>query len=813
MFKHRENEKDIKHKYLSEAHEKFHQTKIDKLSSVTSKSRSSSLKTEKQSSVKPHHVNHSCKDHKTKKCQCSIKLTKCHFQKNGQFRPIVIDKPGRYVFCSNIDVAPLEESSVITITSSNVTLDFKHYYLNQTNVDTTSLETFIRVSGVTISRDVSDVTITGDSESRGKIRNFSWEGIRVMGDTSNITVTNMLITQDEQFPGFVNSLNFTAITPIGFVVADVDEDGNTSDKLTTNLRVTNVTAENYSLGCNFSRAQNVRIEKSLFIGNALVGLYLGNYFNTNVSTAEDVFIENIILDDVKCDENGFRVPGVVSPPVFGIDKWVDTVFGLETNRCVSIEIKNSSFSGNFSKIEETADTVYFELLRLATRGLDDDACQSVSVNNCRFDRNTAVVGSAEGYHLSGSFGNLRPNIAVDIRNSTFNQNSCVESLCTGFTFVYGGPFYLGNCVAQDNKGSSGRVAGFFLQGFNTSTDQQFIASVVENCTSLRNTGTGLYCAGFVLTNATGVVGDPNFSQGVEFRNCKGHWNLNTSSTGIGAGFLMAGQKAQGTILETDQQGLGPFEVLTTANSEPFVAPIIFPAGVVLPLGSCLPIAEDLSGKIALTQYTGECGSATLVANTQDANAEATIIIDNLTPTASFGGAPGSYNGSISQADGDLILSALESNPDIVLTIRLGTVSDDFISDVLIKDCSAINNGNRTTDEGGNVSAGFKLEGLLDASAVERVVVQDCVSLRNYGHGYLSTLTKDCIIKFSEADNNTISGFTDEEESSTGVYLGNLAVKNPIQYAVQYPAPLEVATGTASALPSPVDKITNVAIDN
>jgi hypothetical protein len=304
---------------------------------------SRAVRSTKSTSYTPYEMG-KCSSHKH--CQCPVKIKQSHFESsNGMFRPILINKPGRYVFCSNINVAPLEQTSVITITSSNVVLDFKHFYLNQTNPTLTSLQDYIPVTGVTVERGVTDVTITGDENARGKIRNMSGDGILVRGDTSNVTVTNLLITRDEQFPGFLDSDTFEQVLQIGLNFVDVDQDIFITEKLTSGILIKNVTCENYSGGGVISRANLVTIEDCQFVNNAYLGLWLGNTFVYAPNFVGELFLlANVTIRRIRCDRNGFKRPGVVSPPIDTITGFLDTSFGMEANRCDTLTLSDSSFS-------------------------------------------------------------------------------------------------------------------------------------------------------------------------------------------------------------------------------------------------------------------------------------------------------------------------------------------------------------------------------------------------------------------------------------------------------------------------------------
>jgi len=115
---------------------------------------------------------------------------------------------------------------------------------------------------------------------------------------------------------------------------------------------------------------------------------------------------------------------------------------------------------------------------------------------------------------------------------------------------------------------------------------------------------------------------------------------------------------------TDAEGVGPFDALPVFFSPEFTE-VLGPGGLADPLDACSALTNDLVGQIGIAQYIGACGSSTIVPNVEAANAEATIIIDDVTPTVLFGGNPNQTKPgvSISLEDGEILLAAIEASED------------------------------------------------------------------------------------------------------------------------------------------------------
>lgn len=128
-----------------------------------------------------------------------------------------------------------------------------------------------------------------------------------------------------------------------------------------------------------------------------------------------------------------------------------------------------------------------------------------------------------------------------------------------------------------------------------------------------------------------------------------------------------------TVITTDQEGVGPF--LGISASGPFTnnvapqEPIVGPAAVATPDNdACTPV-DDLTGKIGICFRGPRCASGTIVPNMAAANAIAVIEISEVGVPSQTGGANGvPFSCMISTSDGEALVAALETYPEMVVTI-------------------------------------------------------------------------------------------------------------------------------------------------
>ena len=118
------------------------------------------------------------------------------------------------------------------------------------------------------------------------------------------------------------------------------------------------------------------------------------------------------------------------------------------------------------------------------------------------------------------------------------------------------------------------------------------------------------------------------------------------------------------------EGVGTFSALATSFSPTFTK-IGAPGKIADPANGCTPIAPNsLTDTIGIIEYSPtDCADAgPIILNVEDAGAEATLIIDNKTPTTRFIGSPDQTKPavSISSDDGALLLAAIESSQEPVI---------------------------------------------------------------------------------------------------------------------------------------------------
>lgn len=114
---------------------------------------------------------------------------------------ITIDKSGNYLFSNNIAWNGNNNTSAITITANNVTLDLKNHTLINTNINKTNVTIGITVIGA------NNITI-----KNGTIKNMSYKGISI-NTCSNPMISNIIIDTL-----FLENLITRFITPSGIFI-------------------------------------------------------------------------------------------------------------------------------------------------------------------------------------------------------------------------------------------------------------------------------------------------------------------------------------------------------------------------------------------------------------------------------------------------------------------------------------------------------------------------------------------------------------------------------------------------------------------
>lgn len=117
----------------------------------------------------------------------------------------------------------------------------------------------------------------------------------------------------------------------------------------------------------------------------------------------------------------------------------------------------------------------------------------------------------------------------------------------------------------------------------------------------------------------------------------------------------------------------PFTAFYTANGPRLSAPLAAQGEITDPSDACSTVMNDLTGEIGIVLRNGQCGSATIVRNTEAAGnpIAATLIIAYDADPSNFGGNPEQTQVAavISAEDGDTLLAALEVNPTLTLILE------------------------------------------------------------------------------------------------------------------------------------------------
>ncbi len=186
---------------------------------------------------------------------------------------ILLTKPGHYMLKSNICFKPNKVgAAAITISASNITIDLGQYTLKQGN----GLE---QVYGIYVCREVNRISIKGQ-KNQGSILDFTSDGIRILGQTSDILIENLIVTQCEprQFPSTFDRA--TLLFASGITIGEGSNTGASmlgTDRLNhvNKLEIKNVECSKCVVGLNLVKVFGVRIENSNFVENTWNGAAFG----------------------------------------------------------------------------------------------------------------------------------------------------------------------------------------------------------------------------------------------------------------------------------------------------------------------------------------------------------------------------------------------------------------------------------------------------------------------------------------------------------------------------------------------------------
>lgn len=512
-------------------------------------------------------------------CSCKIKLSQHHFKLN---RTIVIDKPGYYTLCSNIDIAPtIDLFSAIIITSSNVTLDFKNHLFNITNSVYST-----RITAVTVERNIDNVVILGTSGQRGVIKNFSYAAILVKGDTKNISIHDLLITADSQQLPVINTDNGATYLPVGVYFVDFN---NTSVTFTDITYVSTVgqgpfsTAPYYvtfaipeqtivpELGPYYISGNNNTNYVGAFLAVASTTTTITFLFdrdpgifdtssptsitNTNIISnrrTDGIKVENIIVNNYVCGINYSRIANLVMKNCqTNLNNFNGTWFGYDVNLGVltvgpyaaftpssiepyveNVQVLDCQFSENGGQPGVYApadpDTGFIGFI-LATFGCEINRCDQIEFHNCQFNSNFNLVAP-----------NSRNNPDSPYLNSIFNPTKGLDEDACFQTGFY-------KCQFSKNYSNFNDVEGTHYSGsfFNLKPN---VNTVYEDCTA-----SGNHTFGFVLPTVTVHGFAQVYTQNCVYRRCVASGNyINQEVGNENLGDKVMGFWFIGTTQSTDQ---------------------------------------------------------------------------------------------------------------------------------------------------------------------------------------------------------------------------------------------------------------------
>ena len=375
-----------------------------------------------------------CCNHYYKKdkntCGCKRVLGKCLF-KHG--RTVTITCPGRYCLGSDVKFHANEIDAVaIVIDSNDVVLDLCGHTLKQYN-----LVKF--ATGILVAEGRSNVTILG---TYGAVRDFTGFGVRVRGNTSNITIgddTKLEVTGCgfSDYNGEITFFGGNATA--GIFVGDTDS-------------FTNTSGEN---GCNGVILKNLVVDRNSFIG-------LGLTQSTDITVTNCSFNENTLATVGPFNES-----------------FAQTLYTFHTSYekdNKNISFTNCSFDRNRSDLPE-ADfydlTVAlpngFENLSFVKCTFNDNFCvgsilaagaasgNCATWTDCQFCGNTSD-SRVEGFHISGQ-GFQKPVRGVQIIRCLANNNVAdlggrpapLFGFSMGYNILYADGLEMIDCQSSYNK--------------------------------------------------------------------------------------------------------------------------------------------------------------------------------------------------------------------------------------------------------------------------------------------------------------------------------------------------------------------------
>lgn len=274
------------------------------------------------------------------------------------------------------------------------------------------------------------------------------------------------------------------------------------------------------------------------------------------------------------------------------------------------------------------------------------------------------------------------------------------------------------------------------------------------------------------------------------------------------------------VVSTDKPGVGPFAAALADYSPPFVSASA--VGLLAnPNNGCSAVTNDLTGNIGIV-FRGSCNFTNKTTNVEAAGAVGTIIVnDQPTPIFAPGGTPvvGAFpTVMISQADGNSLITALQNDPNIVVTIDVAppqsfnnTTQGNVATVTNVGEKSFIFSEDNLTTLGWqsgdavvyNPELGVPIPGLVPGQTYYAIVYRDGFSTRG-------------LIQSNSVANCSVSGFQDDQTPCTSsAWVSNTGFCNGPEgkksYDIKWGCRPPVARGNLSCYPRPRYHTENVAI--
>lgn len=338
-------------------------------------------------------------------------------------RTLVLSSPGNYKFSSGMKADLTTSTTIICITSSDVTLDLQNFTVSQKNADTSENET----TGIHIQNNLSNVVI-----KNGKINNINGRSIIIGENCFNITLHNMFITKTK-IAGIEVQQNANTVRISNCLVANAIS----SDKTYTGIKLTDNT--NISLDhCSVIRLAGT-------INFSCYGIFAKNCSNCSLT--------NSVISGIKGKHS----------------------IGVALNTCVDWVIENNESSGNVA-LNGTSTGLYL-VKSVANRitnfetsnnhGTNDGNGIQVKVNsnynrfiNCTTSNNYSTgTGNGYGMIINKGDSNYISNI------TSFANSGSLESSSEGVGIKI--QESKGNLIEKskcdDNNGNHGTGYGILLE--------------------------------------------------------------------------------------------------------------------------------------------------------------------------------------------------------------------------------------------------------------------------------------------------------------------------------------------------------------